>query len=75
MAFQDINTLNGVLQYGGAINVDANTKKQYLAQAKFLRGFWYFYLVQTFGAVPLHTEFITVPSQADADQQLTVFMH
>lgn len=65
VAFQDINTLNGVLQYGQSINVDANTKKQYLAQAKFLRGFWYFYLVQTFGAVPLHTTFITVPSQAD----------
>jgi hypothetical protein len=65
IAFQDINTLNGVLKYGQSINVDANTKKQYLAQAKFLRGFWYFYLVQTFGAVPLHTEFITVPSQAD----------
>src|SRR5450432_3208133 len=45
VAFQDINTLNGVLQYGQSINVDANTKKQYLAQAKFLRGFWYFYLV------------------------------
>jgi starch-binding outer membrane protein, SusD/RagB family len=65
-AFQDINTLNGVLQYGQTIAVDSVTKKQYLAQAKFLRGFWYFYLVQTFGAVPYHTTFITVPSQADS---------
>ena len=64
-AFQDINTLNGVLQYGQTIAVDSLTKKQYLAQAKFLRGFWYFYLVQTYGAVPYHTTFITVPSQAD----------
>ncbi len=67
-AFQDINTLNGVLQYGQAIDLPDATKKQYLAQAKFLRGFWYFYLVQTFGDVPLHTEFITVPSQADSRQ-------
>lgn len=65
VAFQDINTLNGVLQYGQGINVDSVTKKRYLAQAKFLRGFWYFYLVQTYGPVPYHTTFITVPSQAD----------
>lgn len=64
VAFQDINTLNGVLQYGQSIDVPEATRKQYLAQAKFLRAFWYFYLVQTFGDVPLHTEFITVPSQA-----------
>ncbi|MBL7814831.1 MAG: RagB/SusD family nutrient uptake outer membrane protein [Saprospiraceae bacterium] len=64
VAFQDINTINGVLQYGKTIDLPEATRKQYLAQAKFLRGFWYFYLVQTFGDVPLHTEFITVASQA-----------
>jgi hypothetical protein len=64
-AFTDINTLNGVLQFGAALtDIPDATKKQYLAQAKFLRAFWYFYLVQTFGDVPLSTEFITVPSQA-----------
>ncbi|GAB4037014.1 RagB/SusD family nutrient uptake outer membrane protein [Spirosoma gilvum] len=68
VAFQDINTLNGVLQYGKTIDVAEATRKQYLAQAKFLRGFWYFYLVQTWGDVPLHTEFITVPSQAASRQ-------
>jgi starch-binding outer membrane protein, SusD/RagB family len=64
IAFQDINTLNGVLKFGQTIDLPEVTKKQYLAQAKFLRGFWYYYLVTTFGDVPLHTEFITVPSQA-----------
>jgi hypothetical protein len=68
VAFQDINTLNGVLQYGQTVDLPDATRKQYLAQAKFLRGFWYFYLVQTFGDVPLHTTFITVPSQADSRQ-------
>lgn len=67
-AFTDINTLNGVLKYGQTIDLPDATKKQYLAQAKFLRAFWYFYLVQTWGDVPLHTEFITVPSQADSRQ-------
>ena len=67
-AFQDINTLNGVLQYGQTVDLPEVTRKQYLAQAKFLRAFWYFYLVQTFGDVPLHTTFITVPSQAASRQ-------
>src|SRR5881275_3339228 len=68
LAFTDINTLNGVLQFGQTIDLPDATRKQYLAQAKFLRAFWYFYLVQTFGDVPLHTTFITVPSQADTRQ-------
>lgn len=68
VAFQDINTINGVLKYGQTIDLPEATRKQYLAQAKFLRGFWYFYLVQTWGDVPLSTEFITVPSQAASRQ-------
>ncbi len=68
IAFQDINTLNGVLKYGQTVDLPDATRKQYLAQAKFLRGFWYFYLVQTWGEVPLNTEFITVPSQAASRQ-------
>jgi len=67
-AYTDINTLNGVLQYGQTIDLPDATRKQYLAQAKFLRGFWYFYLVQTFGDIPLNTEFITIPSQAASRQ-------
>lgn len=63
-SFTCINTINGVLKFGQNIDLPEATKKQYLAQAKFLRAFWYFYLVQTWGDVPLHTEFITVPSQA-----------
>jgi len=61
--FRDINTLNGVIKYGQSIDLPDATRKQYLAQAKFLRAFWYFHLVQTFGAIPLNTEFVTVPSQ------------
>ncbi|GAB3960968.1 RagB/SusD family nutrient uptake outer membrane protein [Spirosoma harenae] len=67
-AFTDINTINGVLKYGQTIDLPEATRKQYLAQAKFLRGFWYFYLVQTWGDVPLSTEFITTPSQAASRQ-------
>lgn len=69
-AYTDINTLNGVLQFGATIALPDVTRKQYLAQAKFLRAFWYFYLVQTFGDVPLHTTFITVPTTSDSRQPM-----
>jgi hypothetical protein len=64
--FIDINTVNGVLEYGVDANIPPATKTQLLAQAKFLRGFCYFYLVTTFGEVPLHTTFNTTASTADA---------
>jgi hypothetical protein len=68
--FIDINTANGILQYGADANVPTATKTQLLAQAKFLRGFCYFYLVTTFGQVPLHTTFNTSASAADAPAPL-----
>ncbi|MEN9685191.1 MAG: hypothetical protein RLZZ28_977 [Bacteroidota bacterium] len=67
-AYTDINTLNGVLEYGKSIDLPDATRKAYLAQAKFLRAFWYFHLVQFFGDVPLNLTFITVPSQAASRQ-------
>ncbi|MGI4022874.1 MAG: RagB/SusD family nutrient uptake outer membrane protein [Janthinobacterium lividum] len=65
ISYQDINTLNGVLQYGSALT-DATQRTQYLAQAKFLRAFLYYHMVITFGDVPLHTTFITDPTTADS---------
>ncbi|MBS1664145.1 MAG: RagB/SusD family nutrient uptake outer membrane protein [Bacteroidetes bacterium] len=67
-AYTDINTLNGVLQYAPASDADTASKRQYIAQAKFLRAFWYFYLVQTWGDVPLHTTYNTTASKADSRQ-------
>lgn len=68
--FININTANGVLEYGGSANLPAAQKTQLLAQAKFLRGFCYFHLVTTFGAVPLHTTFNTTATAADAPAPL-----
>ncbi len=76
--YVDINTLNGVLQYASAI-ADPTTRAQYVAQAQFLRGWIYFWLVQTYGGVtatqqsgiPLHTTFITAASTADAPAKLS----
>lgn len=64
--FIDINTLNGVLQFGGDAPIDAAKKTQLLAQAKFLRAFCYYFLVTTFGEVPLHLEYNTAVSAADS---------
>lgn len=64
-AYQDINTLNGVLLYGNAIS-DVTQRTQYLAQAKFLRGMLYYYMVVNFGEMPLHTTYITDPTTADS---------
>src|SRR5579871_3964282 len=63
-AYQDINTLNGVLQYAKGLPGDTIVN-QCVAQAHFLRAFWYFYLVIDFGDVPLHTTFITSASTSD----------
>lgn len=76
--YVDINTLNGVLQYASAIT-DPTARAQYTAQAQFLRGWIYFWLVQTYGGVtatqqsgiPLHTTFINSASTADAPAKLS----
>ncbi|MCD8293401.1 MAG: RagB/SusD family nutrient uptake outer membrane protein [Prevotellaceae bacterium] len=48
-AFTNINTCSGVLENGEAAGMD----EALLAEAHFFRAFDYFYLVQTFGGVPL----------------------
>lgn len=51
--YQEINFANQVLDNVPAINMDANLKARYLAEAKFVRGYAYFRLVRAFGGVPL----------------------
>ena len=57
-----INNLNGVLEFGPGANVPEARKKELLGEAKFLRAFYYFLLVQNFGDVPLNLKFNTTPS-------------
>ena len=70
VCYEVINTENGVLKFGPSANMDATAKARFLAQAKFLRAFCYFHLVETFGDVPLHLEFIDQPSSADSRQPI-----
>jgi hypothetical protein len=51
---------NQILDKVDGAPISAASKKQYAAEAKFLRGLNYFYLVINWGAVPIHT---TVPGQ------------
>jgi hypothetical protein len=53
---QNINTCNGVIDYGTVSNAPGLTpaiKKQTLAEAHFLRGFYYYILTMNYGAAPL----------------------
>ncbi|RIV25141.1 RagB/SusD family nutrient uptake outer membrane protein [Fibrisoma montanum] len=65
-AYQAINNLNGVLKFGPSANIDAARRTTLLAEAKFLRAFYYFELVKTFGDVPLSLQFIDVPTTSAA---------
>jgi starch-binding outer membrane protein, SusD/RagB family len=68
-AYTDINTLNAVMQYARQFPADTIVD-QCIAQAHFLRAFWYYYLVTNFGDVPLHTSYITTPTLADSRQPM-----
>jgi hypothetical protein len=64
-SFVPINNLNGVLEFGPQANVTDAKKNQMLGEAKFLRAFYYFLLVQTFGDVPLKLKYNNKPSTED----------
>lgn len=61
-SFVPINNLNGILKFGPDAILSADRKNQLLGEAKFLRAFYYYLLVTTFGDVPLRTEFNTTPT-------------
>lgn len=54
--YQSINIANGAIKHIPAIEMDALRKNELIAEAKFFRAYNYFYLVKTFGAVPLSIE-------------------
>lgn len=56
--YEAINVANTAILKIPAITMDANVAGDLIAEAKFFRAFNYFYLVKTFGDVPL----LTVPS-------------
>jgi len=61
-----INRANAVIDNIAASNLPDEFKSRVLGEAHFLRAWNYYYLAQTFGLVPLHTQTITAASQTAA---------
>ncbi|MFD1771919.1 RagB/SusD family nutrient uptake outer membrane protein [Sphingobacterium suaedae] len=55
-SYQAINIANGAIKYIPTIDMDEERRAVLVAEAKFFRAFNYFYLVKTFGPLPLSTE-------------------
>ncbi|WP_138990837.1 RagB/SusD family nutrient uptake outer membrane protein [Larkinella sp. C7] len=53
--YSAINRANAVITRLPAIPMDEALKARYMAEAKFMRGFYYFTLVRLFGGVPIMT--------------------
>lgn len=64
-SYVPINNLNGILELGPTADIPDAAKNRLLGEAKFLRAFYYFLLVQTFGDVPLKLKFNNQPSTED----------
>lgn len=56
--YQGIQLANSVIYYGD-ITEESAVRAQYIDEARFIRAFYYFQLVQQFGAIPLTKEMYT----------------
>jgi hypothetical protein len=78
-AYYNINTLNYLIE--NAANVDVTTsaltdaqRTQYLGEAKFMRAFFYFNMVQQFGDVTVTTTYNTMPvTSATRDDMMKAY--
>lgn len=53
VCYQGINNANTAINRGTGIEMDQTEKNDLLAQARFLRAYYYFWLVRTYGGVPI----------------------
>ena len=58
--YQCVAGTNYFLQNIGKVEMDENLRKEYIAEARFLRAFFYFELTKFYGAVPLYDETVVV---------------
>ena len=66
--YTGINYCNQVIEYGSAAPLDASVKDKYIAEAYFLRGLYYFFLVNDFGSVPIHTSVAKTLTELQIDR-------
>ena len=62
IAYQVINSCNGVIEFAPNSPAPAADKQRLVGEAKWLRAWFYFMLVQAFGDVSISTKFVTEPS-------------
>ncbi len=68
-----INRCNQVLDNVPNINMDAALKQQYLGEAKFMRGFFYYNLATIYGNVPIMLHTSTISDYPATSPQDSVF--
>lgn len=61
-----IHRANAVINKGADIEMDATLKKRYIAEARFLRAWGYFQLMEFWGGVPLYKTYATTIADAKA---------
>lgn len=64
--FTTISRCNTILDRIEAVDFDATAKNKIIGEAKFLRAFSYFYLVQLFGEVPINEQVFANPGEIQA---------
>lgn len=67
--FAGINRCNLLIEKADEINMDKNRKEQIIAEARFLRAFFYWHLASTFGGVPVTTSSVPDNSAPRNDLQ------
>ena len=72
-AYKGITYCNIALENIPGIEMDEFTKLAYLGEAQFLRAYWYFNLVTTFGGVPLVTRPLALLSTLNLEQRQRKF--
>ena len=55
-SYEGVTRANNVIRNVQGMNINETAKNQVLGEAKFLRGLFYFFLMQHFGGVPLYDE-------------------
>jgi hypothetical protein len=60
--YQGVGLSNTVIQFVPDVEMDETLKARLIAEAKFLRAFYYFELVRTYGGVPIITDVISDPA-------------
>lgn len=66
--YRGINYCNQIIQYGGAMAIDAGIKQKYIPEAYFMRGIFYLGLVNDYGSVPIHTTVAEKPEDYNIER-------